>query len=111
WWPAGAHLYEIFGQRYAVIGSAVGISDANGIGRPEAGTLEALLTGVPGPVRLIPTHKGQGLPSSEIAALPVRSASTLNSTYFALTPQSFNDFDWLAVLDKTAYSRGGPELV
>ena len=111
WWPAGAHLDEIFGPGYAVIGSAVGVSDANGIGQPQAGTLEALLTAGPGPARFIPTHKGQGLSSSEIAALPVRSASTLNSTYFALTPQSFADFDWLAVLDKTAYSRGGPQLV
>jgi hypothetical protein len=33
-----------------------------------------------------------------------------NPTYFALTPQSFTDFDWLAVLDRTAYSRGGPQL-
>ena len=110
WWPAGAHLSQIFGRRYAVIGTALGVSGANGIGQPEVGTLEAQLTGAPGPVRLIPTHKGQGLPASEIAALPKRSASTLNSTYFALTPQSFIDFDWLAVLDKTAYSRGGPPL-
>jgi len=111
WWPAGVHLDEIFGPGYAVIGTAVGVSDANGIGEPQAGTLEAQLTVGPGPARFIPTHKGQGLPASEIAALPVRSASTLNSTYFALTPQSFTDFDWLAVLDSTAYSRGGPELV
>jgi len=110
WWPAGAHLDEIFGQSYAVIGTAVGVSVANGIGQPEAGTLEARLTGGPGPGRFIPTHKGRGLPASEIAALPERCASTLNSTYFALTPQSFTDFDALAVLDKTAYSRGGPEL-
>ena len=48
WWPAGAHLNEMFGQRYAVIGTAVGVSDANGIGQPEAGTLEARLTAVPG---------------------------------------------------------------
>jgi len=102
WWPAGAHLNEMFGQRYAVFGSAVGVSDANGIGQPESGTLEARLTGMPGPARFIPTHRSQGLAASEIAALPVRSASTLNSTYFALTPQSFTDFDWLAVLDKTA---------
>ena len=99
-----------FGPRYAVIGSAVGVSDANGIGQPEAGTLEARLTAVPGPARFIPTHKGQGLPASEIAALPTRSGSMKNSTYFALTPQSFTDFDWLAVLDSTAYSRGGPPL-
>jgi erythromycin esterase-like protein len=110
WWPVGSHLNEIFGTRYAVIGSAVGVSDANGIGQPEAGTLEARLTSAPGPVRFIPTHKGQGLPASEIAALPTRSGSTKNSTYFALTPQSFTDFDWLAVLGSTGYSRGGPPL-
>ncbi|MDD4650888.1 MAG: hypothetical protein PHQ34_01540 [Methanothrix sp.] len=43
-------------------------------------------------------------------ALAVRSASALNSTYFPLTAQSFKDFDALAVLDRTEYSRGGPEL-
>jgi len=110
WWPAGSHLNEIFGPRYAVIGSAVGISYANSIVQPEAGTLEERLTAVPGPMRLIPTHKGQGLPSSEIEALPTRSGSMKNPTYFPLTPQSFTDFDWLAVLDSTEYSRGGPQL-
>jgi erythromycin esterase-like protein len=110
WWPAGSHLNELFGPRYAVIGSAVGVSDANGIGRPEAGTLEARLTAVPGPARFIPTHRGQGLPTSAIAGLPTRSGSMKNPTYFALTPQSFTDFDWLAVLDSTAYNRGGPPL-
>jgi erythromycin esterase-like protein len=108
WWPAGSHLHEMFG--YAVIGSAVGESLANGIGQPEVGTLEAQLTTVPGPGRFIPTHKGQGLPISEIAALPTRSGSMKNPTYFALTPQSFTDFDWLVVLDSTAYDRGGPPL-
>ena len=110
WWPAGSHLNEMLGPRYAVIGSAVGESLANGIGQPEAGTLEARLTAVPGPARFIPTHKGQRLPTSEIAALPTRSGSMKNPTYFALTPQSFTDFDWLAVLDSTAYDRGGPPL-
>jgi erythromycin esterase len=110
WWPAGSHLNEMFGPRYAVIGSAVGASDANGIGRPEPGTLEARLTALPGPALFIPTHKGQGLPSAEIASLPTRSGSMKNPTYTALTPQSFTDFDWLAVLDVTAYSRGGPPL-
>ena len=110
WWPVGAHLNEMFGPRYAVIGSAVGASLANGIGQPETGTLENRLTAVPGPARFIPTHQGQGLPASAIAALPTRSGSMKNSTYFALTPQSFTDFDWLAVLDSTAYSRGGPSL-
>ena len=110
WWPAGSHLNEMFGPRYGVIGSAVGVSDANGIGQPEAGTLESRLTAVPGPARFIPTHKGQGLPTSAIAALPTRSGSMKNPTYFALTSQSFTDFDWLAVLDSTEYNRGGPPL-
>jgi erythromycin esterase-like protein len=110
WWPVGSHLHEMFGPRYAVIGSAVGISDANGIGKPEASTLEVRLTAMPGPVRFIPTYKGQGLPTSEIAVLPTRSSSMKNQTYFGLTPQCFTDFDWLAVLDSTAYSRGGPPL-
>ena len=110
WWPAGAQLDSILGQCYAVIGTAVGASDANGIGVPEAGTLEARLTAVPGPMRFIPTHQGKGLPGSEIAALPTRSGSVKNPTYFALIPQSITDFDFLAVLDITAYSRGGPTL-
>ncbi|HJZ48700.1 MAG TPA: erythromycin esterase family protein, partial [Roseiflexaceae bacterium] len=110
WWPAGSHLAIMLGQRYAVIGSAVGVSDANGIGQPEDGTLEARLTAAPGPARFIPTHRGRGLPVAEIAELPTRSGSMKNPTYFALTPQSFSDFDWLAVLDSTAYNRGGPPL-
>jgi hypothetical protein len=100
----------MLGSRYAVIGSGVGVSAANGIGQPEIGTLEQRLTTGPGPARFIPTHQGQGLPGSEIDSLPTRSASTKNSMYFALTPESITDFDWLAVLDSTEYSRGGPSL-
>jgi erythromycin esterase len=100
WWSVGSHLNEMFGLRYAVIGSAVGASESNGIGQPEPGTLEALLTAMPGPVRFIPTHKGQEIVTL-ITALPIRSGSVKNPTYFALTPQSFTDFDWLAVLDST----------
>jgi hypothetical protein len=110
WWPAGSHLDQIFCHRYAVIGTAVGVSDANGIGQPEADTLEERLTAGSGPERFIPTHLGLGLPASTIATLPTRSGSMKNLSYFPLTPQSFTDFDWLAVLDSTAYSRGGPPL-
>jgi erythromycin esterase len=129
WWPAGSHIGEMFGSRYAVIGTAVGVSEQNGIATPEPGTLEARLTalprserGEPGPALFIPTHRGQDLPAAEaesarrrelsaaIAALPIRTGSTLNPTYFALTPQSLTDFDWLAFLDSTTYQRGGPPL-
>lgn len=111
WWPAGAQLAARRSPRYAVIGSAIGVSDANGIAPPEAGTLEALLTAAPGPARFIPTHLGEGLPPAALAALPIRSRGTKNPSYVAaLTPQSFTDFDWLVVLDSASYSRGGPPL-
>lgn len=84
-----------------------GVSDENGIGRPEPGTLEALLTAAPGPGRFIPTHRGEGLPAG---AIPTRSGSKKNPGYFPLTPQSLAEFDWLAVLDSTGYTRGGPPL-
>jgi len=102
WWPAGSQLSDLLGPRYAVIGSAVGVSDDNGIAPPEAGSLEARLTALPGATLFIPTHGGLRLPAAELAALPIRSGSVKNLSYTALTPQSLTDFDWLAVLDSTA---------
>jgi erythromycin esterase len=110
WWPAGSQLDVVLGPRYAVIGSAVGVSDDNGIGKPEPGTLEARLTDVPGPACFIPMRSGRGLPTSTLAALPVRSASLRNQGYFPLTHQSLTDFDYVAFVDATTYSRGGPQL-
>ncbi len=110
WWPAGSQLSEILGEGYGVIGTGLGVSDENGIGKPEEGALEALLTATEGPIRLVPTHRGKGLPTSEIATLPIRSGSKKNPTFIPLTPQSFTDFDWLAIFDSTAYSRGGTPL-
>lgn len=110
WWPAGAHLHHLLGPAYAVIGAALGVSPDNGIGAPEAGTLEARLLATPGPARFIATHRGQGLAAAELAALPTRSGSTANASYIPLAPRSLDDFDWLAVLDATTYSRGAPPL-
>jgi erythromycin esterase len=70
----------MFGSRYVVIGSGVGVSDPNGISLPEAGSLEARLTALPGPAMFIPTDKGEGLPTSEIVSLPTRSGSVKNPT-------------------------------
>mgnify|MGYP000875205001 FL=1 len=110
WWPAGAHLDAIFEAGYVVIGTGLGVSAENGIGQPEAGTLEARLMAAPGPARFVPTYRGAGLPTAEIDSLPVRSGSTKNSTYFPLTAQSLTDFDWLALLDEATYTPGGPPL-
>jgi erythromycin esterase len=102
WWPAGAHAACILGPRYSVVGSAVGVSKTHGIGQPETGTLEARLLGGTDSSRFVPTHKGEGLPDQEIAALPARSGGKMNQSYFPLTAQSFTDFDWLAVLNEIA---------
>ena len=110
WWPAGSQLGETMGGRYAVIGTGLGVSEANGIGSPEAGTLEARLTATPGPMRFIPTYRGQDLSASEIANLPIRTSSQKNPTYFPFTSQSLTDFDWLAIVDATGYHRGGLPL-
>ena len=83
WWPAGAQLDAILGPRYAVIGTAVGVSEENGIGQPEADTLEASLLAARGQPRFIPTHRGQGLPASVVAALPTRTLSARNPSYMA----------------------------
>jgi hypothetical protein len=110
WWPAGAHLTQTLGPRYAVIATGVGVSEPNGISHPEPGTLEARLAAAPGPIRFIPTREGNGLAPAAVTALPTRSASTRNPTYFAFTRQSLTDFDALAVLNSIAYNRGGPAL-
>jgi erythromycin esterase-like protein len=106
WWPAGAHLREVYGSRYVVIGTGLGQSEENSIGAPEAGTLEARLTRAPGPGRFVATHRGEGLSAGEIAALPPRSGSAKNPGYFPLTAKSLCEYDWLAVLDSASYSRG-----
>ncbi|HMQ34071.1 MAG TPA: erythromycin esterase family protein, partial [Chloroflexaceae bacterium] len=110
WWPAGAHMDRLLGERYAVIGTALGVSAENGIASPEPGTLEALLTSPSASGRLIPTHRGVGFATDTVAALPTRAASDRNRSYVPLSPQSFTDFDWLAVLDSATYSRGGRPL-
>ncbi len=110
WWPAGAHLDSMLGARYAVVGAGLGVSEDNGIGVPEPGTLEALLTAAPGPARFIPTHRGTQFPPGTLPAIRARSGSARNPGYFPLDARSFTDYDWLAVLDSTSYSRGAPPL-
>jgi erythromycin esterase-like protein len=107
WEPSGAHLDTLYGTRYAAIATAVGASPDNGIAEPEAGTLEALLTEAGAPVTLIPTHRGRGIDSGALNALPSRSGSTKNWSYSALTPKHIADFDWLLMFrEVTPYRRG-----
>lgn len=109
WWPAGAQLDQILGPGYAVIGSGVGTSDANGITPPAAGTLESQLNGAGESGTFIPTRKGKGLPTSEISALPARSVSAKNPSYMVLGAESFTDFDAFAVLNFMGLARGDCE--
>lgn len=97
WWPAGAHLAALFGPRYAVIGTAIGAAPAQDLEPPAAGTLEAALSALPGPARLVPTSA-----APPQWALPARAHSAQRHSYFPLTPHSLTDFDWLAVMDLAA---------
>ncbi|HZE86595.1 MAG TPA: erythromycin esterase family protein [Methylomirabilota bacterium] len=108
WWAAGSQLKERLGKSYAVIGTSVGVSEENGINKPEAGTLEERL--IARPIRLIPTYQGKKFSQSELISLPFRTGSQKNFTYFPLNAQSFTDFDWLAVLNEVSYPRGGTPL-
>jgi erythromycin esterase len=109
WWPAGSHLTETFGPRYALIGMALGVSEENGIGSPEPGTLEARLLEAGGSF-FIPTHRGKRALGAAAATLPVRSGSTLNPTYAPLTAESLEDFDCIVFFDATKYPRGALPL-
>ncbi|NJM05974.1 hypothetical protein HC891_06895 [Candidatus Gracilibacteria bacterium] len=93
-----------------MIGTALGVSPENGIAAPEAGTLEARLIPPKAAARLLPTRRGHGLDAAELAALPLRTGSAKNPSYLPLTPQSPSDFDWLALLNRVSYNRGGRPL-
>ena len=110
WWPAGSHLAGRMGSRYAAIGTGVVASEANGIAPAEEGTLEAALGATPGPGRWVPTRRGEGWSAEELTALPARSRSAKNPSFVPLSAQSLSDFDWLAVVDSTGYSRGARPL-
>jgi hypothetical protein len=106
---AGSHLNEMFGPRYVVIVLQwVFLMTMDQPARTWHS--RSIAGGFAGTVRFIPTYKGHGLSAPEIAALPIRSGSMKNPTYFARTSQCFMDFDWLAFLRSTSYARGGPPL-
>jgi len=106
--PTGAHLDQLFGARFAVIGGAVGTSEENFIGAPEAGSLEAQLL-TRGADCFLPTWRGRGLPEGALAALPVRSRGARPYiTYEPLTPQWVADLDGIAFLCSATHTRGMP---
>jgi erythromycin esterase len=113
WWPAGAHMGRLHGPRYAVIGSAVGVSEENGVAAPEPASLEARLTaGSPNPSggQFLPTQAARNLAAREFVDMRPRSPSATNLSYIPLGPQSIADFDCVAVLNRATYLRGGPPL-
>jgi erythromycin esterase-like protein len=97
WWPAGAHVSEMLGDRYAVIGSAVGSSESHGLATPAPETFEAILTSGPDAGRFLPTRRGAAMTPGALASAVPRAAGWKNSSYFSLSAQSFSDFDAIAV--------------
>lgn len=109
-WPTGAHLEQLFGARFAVIGGALGTSEANFIGAPEAGSLEARLLARQSDC-FLPTWRARRLPKGELASLPVRTGSTSPYVpYSPLFPQSVADLDGISFLRSSTYTRGAPSL-
>jgi erythromycin esterase len=107
-WPTGAHLDQLFGSRFALIGGALGTSEANFIGAPEAGTIEARLLAHQKDC-FIPVHRGKGLYRG--APPPVRSGPTKpNIPYEVLTPESVADLDMLVFLRTATYTRGAAPI-
>lgn len=108
-WPTGAHLEQLFGARFAVIGGALGISEANFIDAPEPGSLEARLLAQESDC-FIPTRRGEAL-TTNVERIPVRARSTRAYVpYEPLFPQSVADLDVIVFLRSAAYTRGAPAL-
>lgn len=104
WWPAGAHLAEILGPRYAVLATAVGVSPDNGIAEPEPGTIEARLAETGNPVAFVSASEVTGISRA------VRSGSVRNPTYVPLDERAGSRFDGIVFLREVTYNRGGPPL-
>ncbi|HKD20492.1 MAG TPA: erythromycin esterase family protein [Rhizomicrobium sp.] len=106
-WPTGAHLEQLFGQRFALIGGALGTSEANFIGAPEPGSLEARLLALKANC-FIPARRGKPLAGG---VPPVRTGSTNPMVpYTPLSSESVADFDVIAFLRSTGYTRGAAPL-
>lgn len=104
WWPAGALLAGTLGPRYAVIGSALGRSEENGIGEPEAGTIEARLAALGHTGVFVPTR------GADFPGMAVRTGSVKNPTYVPVNANAGTNFDGIAFLLESGYQRGGPPL-
>jgi len=106
-WPTGSHLEVLFGERFALIGGALGTSADNAIGAPEAGSLEARLLALQSDC-FISVRRGKAL---EGATPPVRTGSAYPMVpYTPLSPESVADFDVIAFLRSSPYTRGAPPL-
>lgn len=109
-WPTGAHLELLLGERFAVITGALGASEANFIGAPEAGSVEALLL-ARNADSFLPVWRGMRLADGALTGLPLRTGTTSPYVpYEPLTPQSIIDVDGAVFLRSTGYTRGAAPL-
>lgn len=106
-WPAGALLNDIFGSKYFVIGSSIGISEANGISKPEEGTLENVFMTSESSDFFIST---KNFSKTDLQKYQVRSVSKKNPGHSVLSAQSFKDFDYIVFLQTTPFAIGAPPL-
>jgi erythromycin esterase-like protein len=107
-WPTGAHLDQMFGARFAVVGGAVGQSEANFISAAEPESIEGRLL-ARGTDCFLPTWRGRRFPEGALAAVPERSGSGRPYVpYTQLFPQAVADFDMIAFVRQVSFTRGAP---
>jgi erythromycin esterase-like protein len=108
-WPTGAHLDQLLGERFAVIGGALGTSEANAIAAPEAGSVEARLLDLRSD-SFLPTRRARGVVDG-LEAVPTRTGSTRpDIPYTPLFAESVADLDVIAFLRTVTYTRGADPL-
>lgn len=107
WWPAGSHLRRLLGDSFVTIVGALGTSLANGLERPEKGTVEAALMELRSPAFLLITRSVKTLAAS---GLPKRSPGSRNPSYIPISKESLQDFQALIFLPTASYSRGATPL-
>ncbi len=89
WWPAGSHLAEILGPRYAVIGTAVGLRRKTASPPPKPEPWRPSSTRIAHSALLLP------ISGAHLRDLPTRSGSSQNPTYVPSTAGKPTHFDWI----------------
>ncbi|MEU4832236.1 erythromycin esterase family protein [Streptosporangium sp. NPDC023615] len=105
WWSAGAIVAERLGGAYAFVASALGAAPHHGLGVPHPGTLEGILSALPGNRHVVDPA---GLTAALVAAgtQPVpRTDTSADHGYFPLDPGHLGETDGVVFVRHVAPGR------